>query len=459
MRILIASDTADVRNGGACIQLWNLRRLLETAGHDVEVFSFDPSASGKPGWHAEPEPNGTLARKLHKLTFFPRGYAALRRQVARFRPDVVHINSNFKYPASMLWAVRDQKVMASARDYVWVCPTGWAVRKSDLEPCPGGAGLKCVAHGCKSAPEMALFQGPLSFVRDRLARKIVRRFLSPSARLAETMRMHGYYSDVLRNPVAGGVPADAPSSGATPADVARSRAPRRPAFLFVGAMEEKKGVYILFDAFRRLAARRPDVSLEFAGRGAAIEVLQRQAADAGLSERVTFHGHVAREQVRTLYGEVTALVTPSLWMENFPNVVYEAMSHDCPVIGSDRGGIAELLADERGWLYPAKDADALAERMEAVLAGPTGDRTQAARSYVEIELAESKFLGEYLRHASEVSGVPVNPPRPATEEKSTGDDEGAAESRDPAGRAGRAGSPPSPESNQLEYASPEEPSR
>ena len=200
----------------------------------------------------------------------------------------------------------------------------------------------------------------------------------------------------------------------------------------------------------------PDVTLEFAGKGAAVDVLQRQAADAGLAERVTFHGHVAREKVRALYGEVTALITPSLWMENFPNVVYEAMSHDCPVIGSDRGGIAELLADERGWLYPAKDASALAGQMEAVLAGPTGDRTQAARRYVEVELAEAKFLGEYLRHASEVSGVPVNPPRLTTEEKRTGDEENAAESRD---SAARAGTPPSPESNQLEYASPEDPSR
>ena len=102
MRVLIASDTADVRNGGACVQLWNLKRLLEGAGHEVRVFSFDGDNRGDESWLSVREPRTLPGRKLAKLTFYPRGYRALRRMVLGFQPDIVHVNNNFKVPATML---------------------------------------------------------------------------------------------------------------------------------------------------------------------------------------------------------------------------------------------------------------------------------------------------------------------------------------------------------------------
>ncbi|MCA9752556.1 MAG: glycosyltransferase family 4 protein [Gemmatimonadetes bacterium] len=400
MRVLIVSDTADVRNGGACIQLWNLRRLLESGGHEVRVFSFDGDDAGDVarGWTSVAEPASRPARKFAKLTTYPRGARALRDVVRGFDPDLVHVNSNFKYPGTVFRALRGRKVLASARDYVWICPTGWAVRKDDLEPCPGGAGLQCVRHGCKSAPEMALFQGPLALVRDPLAREVVARFLAPSRRLAESLRAHGFRAEALPNPVA--LTADA-----SPAPTA----PREPVILYVGAIEEKKGVGVLLRAFVRAAAEHPELRLELAGKGAWTDRLAREATVAGLASRVRFHGHVGRDEVRALYRKASALVCPSLWMENFPNVVYEAMAHDCPVIGSDRGGIAELLADDRGFLYPAKDGDALAAHLARVTREPELAARQAgrARRFVETELAERKFLAEYLRHAAEITGLPV----------------------------------------------------
>jgi len=419
VRVLIASDTADVRNGGACVQLWNLKRLLEGAGHEVRVFSFDGDAHDDGAWRSVNEPRTLPGRKFTKLTFYLPGYRALRQLVQDFQPDLVHVNSNFRYPATMLWALRDRKVIASARDYVWVCPTGWAVYQDSLEPCGGGVGLKCARHRCKSVPELALFQVPLSLVRDSLARRIVARFLSPSRRLAETMREHGFRAEVLRNPVA----ADARGG-------ARNPGPRDPVILYVGALEEKKGVQVLFEAFTAAVAERPDLRLELAGKGSLLEPLRATAARNGLADRVRFHGHVEREDMPQLYRRATALVCPSLWMENFPNVVYEAMAHDCPVIGSDRGGIAELLADGRGLLYPAKNAGALAARLTQVAAGDPGvsARVVRARTFIQTELSEDLFLADYLRHAAEVTGAP-----PDTSGEPTPEEEAAAES----GRPGR----------------------
>jgi len=52
-------------------------------------------------------------------------------------------------------------------------------------------------------------------------------------------------------------------------------------------------------------------------------------------------------------------------MENYPTVVLEAMAHGKPVIGSERGGIGEMIDHDRsGLLYPARDSQRLAQHIE-----------------------------------------------------------------------------------------------
>ncbi len=60
-----------------------------------------------------------------------------------------------------------------------------------------------------------------------------------------------------------------------------------------------------------------------------------------------------------LHDSASLLCVPSVWYENCPGVVLEAMSIGLPVVASDIGGLAELLDDGRaGWLAPAADAGA-----------------------------------------------------------------------------------------------------
>jgi glycosyltransferase involved in cell wall biosynthesis len=90
---------------------------------------------------------------------------------------------------------------------------------------------------------------------------------------------------------------------------------------------------------------------------------------------VRFLGHVDRGGVaRTMTG-ARAVVLPSRSYENQPMVLLEAMALGLPVIGTDLGGIPELIdAGHTGLLAPVDDAAGLAAAMKDLMTNPTSAR-------------------------------------------------------------------------------------
>lgn len=67
-----------------------------------------------------------------------------------------------------------------------------------------------------------------------------------------------------------------------------------------------------------------------------------------------------------------SIVLPSGRTEGVPTVALEAMSHGCPVIASDVGGIHEVIQhDHNGWLVPPRDVQAIRQAMESLMDDPT----------------------------------------------------------------------------------------
>ena len=136
--------------------------------------------------------------------------------------------------------------------------------------------------------------------------------------------------------------------------------------LFAGRLVPEKGIEVLAEAWGR--AEMPEgSSLAFAGDGP----LRPHAAGSA------FLGHVPRAGLPALYAAADVLVLPSLptatFREPWGLVVNEAMHQGTPVIASDAVGAAAggLVRDGRnGFVVPAGDAGALAERLGALAADP-----------------------------------------------------------------------------------------
>jgi glycosyltransferase involved in cell wall biosynthesis len=150
--------------------------------------------------------------------------------------------------------------------------------------------------------------------------------------------------------------------------------------LFVGKLEENKGVRLLVPA---LAAARTGLPLVVLGDGSLSPALEREAASHGLT--LVQHGWAQRGDVLGTMARATALVFPSLWPEPLSRVLLEALALGTPVAAMDTGGTREILQDGSSGLL-ARDVAGLADAV-ARLAGDEALRAQLAEAARERALA------------------------------------------------------------------------
>jgi colanic acid/amylovoran biosynthesis glycosyltransferase len=150
-------------------------------------------------------------------------------------------------------------------------------------------------------------------------------------------------------------------------------APTSPAgntLVCVGRFSEQKGLLLLIEAAALAAARGADFQLVLAGDGELRPAVEARLAQLGLTQRVRITGWIGSAQVRQEILAARALVMAS-FAEGLPVVLMEAMALQRPVLSTNIAGIPELVRPgENGWLYPAGDAEALADAIVECLACP-----------------------------------------------------------------------------------------
>lgn len=142
--------------------------------------------------------------------------------------------------------------------------------------------------------------------------------------------------------------------------------------LFVGRLIERKGLPHLIEAMDRLKERL-QIRLDIVGLGYQEAELRRMVAERGLEEVVIFRGRVTAEELSELYAGCDVFVLPSIVdvhgdTEGLGVVLLEALSYEKPVIGTNVGGIPDIIIpDETGLLVEAGSSAALAQAIERVL--------------------------------------------------------------------------------------------
>ena len=113
--------------------------------------------------------------------------------------------------------------------------------------------------------------------------------------------------------------------------------------IFAGRLSSEKGVDTLINALAELGG---GVELSVVGEGPERGVLEGLSASAAPG-RVKFHGRVAATELHEMIRRASVVVVPSRWYENQPMVILEAFACARPVIGSELGGIPELIVEMR----------------------------------------------------------------------------------------------------------------
>jgi glycosyltransferase involved in cell wall biosynthesis len=141
--------------------------------------------------------------------------------------------------------------------------------------------------------------------------------------------------------------------------------------VYVGTINELKGVGDAIEAVATLKRRGRKVELQLIGKGDT-ELFSRKAQAAGVSDCVHFEGLQPNTRVIEAMRSSDLVVVPShhLYPEGLPCVFYEAFATRTPVICSNHPMFRGMISEEAAVLLPEKRPDAYADAMERVLNDP-----------------------------------------------------------------------------------------
>jgi glycosyltransferase involved in cell wall biosynthesis len=165
-------------------------------------------------------------------------------------------------------------------------------------------------------------------------------------------------------------------------EAGRTKANDTCSIVYAGVLSPVKGIHHLINAFSFVAEQFPSASLFIIGKdenksyGASLRI---QVKKLGLENRVRFTGPRPQSELAFWMSEAAVLVLPST-SEGLGRVIIEAMASATLVIGSDVGGIPELIKDGvNGFLIAPGNEQALAEKLRWVLNNPDKARAMGAR--------------------------------------------------------------------------------
>jgi glycosyltransferase involved in cell wall biosynthesis len=373
--------------GGAERAFLTLDRLLSEAGHETIHFSTQDPCNLPSPW-ADYFVSGV---RHDRAAWHPASWragwrmfggsgirAAVRRLVHDAHPDVAILHNVYHQLGQPVLidelAALGVRMLHVLHDSKIVCPAHTLMRdRSPCTLCSGGAFHHAALHRCGGSRLRGSLLALEAYVQRRRYRA-VDTFVAPSRFLIEKAGAMGFPFAIrlLRNPV---------PEPARPCD------PRAgTAVGYAGRLSPEKGLDVLLEA----AARLPAISFRLAGAGPLETGLERDRP-----KNVTLLGQLTPEELARERRSWRAAVVPSLCEENLPYAVVEAFAAGIPVVGSDRGGLRELL-ESRGVQVPAGEAGALGEAIRGLWDDPERSARlgAAGADFVRRECAPDRVVAD-----------------------------------------------------------------
>jgi glycosyltransferase involved in cell wall biosynthesis len=353
--------------GGESIVFETERQGLEERGHAVVTYTRD---------NAEIAQMGALATVsvLTSAYFSPRTRRDLTRLVEKARPDAAIVQNVFPLISPSAYTTLHAlgvPVIQAVYNYRFVCPAGQLYSRGEIcERCVGGNYLHCVVRRCyrDSAALSAWYASILGLHR-------------ALASFVECIDVFMVPDDFLgRKLVEGGIPAGKIRRNVNPLFVRRhTPTPAHDgSVLFVGRLVPQKGVRTLL---RAMSFVRSPARLRIVGQGEMETEVRSAIATPEVAGRAELLGPRWGEELEGLMAKAAVVVVPSEWYDNLPQVLCQAGALGKPVIATRIDGIAEHVREgTSGFLFPIRDAPALAGLIDRVLSLSESDYAALSRS-------------------------------------------------------------------------------
>jgi glycosyltransferase involved in cell wall biosynthesis len=283
------------------------------------------------------------------------------------RHDLVHSYSSAFVPVLAELSV---PTLMTLNSYLPVCPKA-DLRYRGERKCSGPGLLKCA--GCVPATALKRRQGIEAELRGGYvsagAIPFVRRSID---RAADVTAYHALSPHLCEDYTDLGFPAEAitvvphfyDEQFYRPAETANE--PAEPiSLLYVGALQDIKGVDTLVRALSLLREAGRDVELRIVGRGPYESTLRSLAADLDVEDAIAWHGYVDHDELPDLYADADVFVYPGVIDEPFGRVMLEALASHTPILSSNVGSM-DYIVGPAGVLFEPADERSLFRAFETL---------------------------------------------------------------------------------------------
>lgn len=376
--------------GGDAMHIYRLSNELARRGHSVDVFhcedSFlllnkkaptsDFSNHERVRVHRLKSRAGFMSPLLTQQTGVPILKSELKNALRNNRYDVIHYHNMSLIGITALGWGEDAVKLYTTHEHWLICPMH-VLWKFNREVCTTKSCFSCQLKG-KRPPQFWRNTG--------LLEKELRHvdcFLSPSRFTLNKHLESGLDIPIRHMPYF----LPTPKAKRLPEKVQESR----PFFLFVGRLEQIKGVQNLIPVFQN----QTKFDLLIAGDGEYKEALVRQANGCA---NIKFLGRLDQKALQALYRSALAVLVPSICYETFGIIIIEAFSQKTPVIVNDLGALPEVVEDSGGGFVYKNQTELLAAMNklaeEPALRDSLGEKGyRAFLKYWNEEAHLSQYLG------------------------------------------------------------------
>jgi len=377
--------------GGAELFYFEVARVLKENGHKVAFFTTydDDNASTGDPVYSVPAPDyasdGLFKKLIGSIDIFFSGSKKRKmlEAIDEFKPDVVHAFAvHVHLTPSVLEAAKERNVpvIMSCNDYKHICPNYKLFDGDKLcEACKGERFYNAVIKKCcKDSLIFSTASMVESYVHKYkgIYESCVDKYLFASQFMLNKTKEFWADKDVnygvLQNPF---------DSGDYQPKYSGDYA------LYFGRIISEKGVDRILDA-----AKQSDVLIKIVGDGPDLELLRSRCKNEGINN-IEFVGAKWGEELKAILLNAKFVIIPSLWHENFPYVIFQSFACGKPVIGSDRGGIPELIGDDKGIVFDPNNAASLVHAVNELWSNDSkcAEMGELARTYIESNFTDDIF--------------------------------------------------------------------
>ena len=410
MRIVLVNKFHYIK-GGTETYTFSLAKALKAMGHEVHFFAMEDSRNvpcDDASFFVSARDYNSKSGALNKLrdgidlVWSRESRDKFEALLQKVHPDIVHINLvHRQISLSILDApsLRNVPVVYTSHEYIILCPAYTMLDGSGeiCERCLSSGFIQCLLRRCvkNSYSKSLLATFEAEYIKFR---KYYNRFdliIAPSSFMGRKLVEGGFSPskiDVMQNFLPNDYLQKVEQDGKT----AKDRY-----FLFFGRLSPEKGINVLLEAFCRFRSECGyEQELVLVGDGPEMGHIKEQLRLSSISQYVRLLGRKEGDELRSIVERAYFSLMPSIWYENMPYSALESLACGTPVIGSDIGGIPEIVIDGvTGYRCVPGDVESLLEAMKSAASLSEHEylaMCQQGKSYITDCCSEQKYAHELV---------------------------------------------------------------